>query len=142
MPRPTESVIVHATCARAEARRLLAMSKSKRRCNKPELARRALELVQLAQLLESNDERMRKWTRKLREGVRSLHHSDRWRAGSAMDTGTWGGEPTLDELLNDPMMLLVFDRNGLAMDDLRTMMRELAARLVRASASEDESVRE
>ena len=51
-------------------------------------------------------------------------------------------EPTLDELLNDPMMLLMLERNGLTVDAVRAMMRELAKRLASASASEDESQRE
>ena len=59
-----------------------------------------------------------------------------------MGTDKGKREPTLDELLGDPMMLLVFERSGLTMDDVRTMLRELAARLAKQRANEDESQRE
>ena len=40
-------------------------------------------------------------------------------------------EPTLDELLSDSMMPLVYDRYRITADEVRAIMRKAAARLAR-----------
>jgi len=43
-------------------------------------------------------------------------------------------EPTLDELLSDPMMLLLFRHSGTTAESVRALMREARERLERATA--------
>ena len=39
-------------------------------------------------------------------------------------------EPSVDELLSDPMMPLLFDHARTSADDVRSLMRDVAARMV------------
>ena len=43
-------------------------------------------------------------------------------------------EPTLEELLSDPMMALLFDHSGTTADAVRALMREARRRLEMAAA--------
>lgn len=47
-------------------------------------------------------------------------------------------EPSVDELLSDPMMSLVFDRYRTTADDVRALMQEIAARLATERARDSE----
>ena len=53
-----------------------------------------------------------------------------------MGSDTSKHEPTLTELLSDPMMPLVFARSGLSRDDVRALIREIGLRRATQSASE------
>lgn len=46
-------------------------------------------------------------------------------------------EPTLDELLADPMMATVLHHAGTTPDNLRSLLRDARERLARAQASAD-----
>jgi len=45
-------------------------------------------------------------------------------------------EPTIEELLSDPMMALLFHHNRTTADDVRAMMCDARERLVKARAAE------
>jgi len=44
-------------------------------------------------------------------------------------------EPSVDELLNDPMMPLVFDHDRITADDVRALVRDVAERRAATRAS-------
>ena len=45
-------------------------------------------------------------------------------------------EATIEELLSDPMMTLVFGHGRMTADDVRALMREVATRLAKERAAE------
>ncbi len=47
-------------------------------------------------------------------------------------------EPSVDELLNDPMMPLVFDHDRITADDVRALVRDVAERRAATRASRGE----
>ena len=47
-------------------------------------------------------------------------------------------EPSIDELLTDPMMTSVFDHYRTTADDVRALVRDVAMRLARARAGKSD----
>ena len=47
-------------------------------------------------------------------------------------------EPSVDELLSDPMMEMMYRHSGTTADDLRVLMQEVAARLAKVRANDSE----
>lgn len=53
-----------------------------------------------------------------------------------------GHEPTLDELLSDPMMQLMLDHDRTTADEVRALMRDVRERVAKASAANDNALQE
>ena len=53
-----------------------------------------------------------------------------------------GHEPTLDELLSDPMMQLMLDYDRTTADEVRALMRDVHERVAKTSAANDNTLRE
>ena len=51
-------------------------------------------------------------------------------------------EPTLDELLSDPMMQLMLQHGRTTADEVRALMRDVHGRVAKASAANDNSPEE